>query len=250
VAPALVTGAPGFIGSARVAALRALGGAVVPADLQPISDSSRGAVVDDLRDPAVVEAAFEVWSPDHLPFRGTNLGPAIGRRPTRWLRGQRGRHPEVARLNLGARGLRHRIERDRLPITRVRNQAPPGPMRAVRVDVLKARSLGYAPTVELRDVSCEDGVRCNRLWSLQQSFGLGAMRFEVAIGVDLRVRRFDASELLVGAAIGGFRVVEVHATVHQCAARRSRKGNDLIYGARFGWVVLSRSWREPSRHPR
>jgi hypothetical protein len=57
-------------------------------------------------------------------------------------------------------------------------------------------------------------------------------------------------ELLIGAAMRGFRVVEVPATVHQCAAGRSRKGNDLINGARFGWVVLSTRWREQSGRPR
>jgi glycosyltransferase involved in cell wall biosynthesis len=82
------------------------------------------------------------------------------------------------------------------------------------------------------------------------SFGLRAMRVEVATSVDLRQRQFQASELLIGAAMRGFRLAEVPATMHQRAAGDSRKGNDLLYGARFGWVVLSTWWRERGRRPR
>jgi UDP-glucose 4-epimerase len=38
-----------------------------------------------------------------------------------------------------------------LPITAVHTEAPAGEMRAVRVDISKARALGYAPTVRLRE---------------------------------------------------------------------------------------------------
>jgi UDP-glucose 4-epimerase len=38
-----------------------------------------------------------------------------------------------------------------LPITTLHAEAPAGEMRAVRVDISRARSLGYAPTVQLRD---------------------------------------------------------------------------------------------------
>jgi len=76
------------------------------------------------------------------------------------------------------------------------------------------------------------------------SFGLRAMRVEVATSVDLRQAQFQASELLVSAAMRGFRLAEVPATMHQRAAGHSRKGNDLVYGTRFGWVVLSTWWRE------
>ena len=82
------------------------------------------------------------------------------------------------------------------------------------------------------------------------SFGLRAMRVEVATSVDLRQPQFQASELLIGAAMRGFRLAEVAATMHQRAAGHSRKGNDLLYGARFGWVVLSTWWRERGQRPR
>jgi glycosyltransferase involved in cell wall biosynthesis len=76
------------------------------------------------------------------------------------------------------------------------------------------------------------------------SFGLRAMRVEVPTSVDLRQAQFQASELLIGAAMQGYRVAEGPATMRRRAAGHSRKGNDLIYGARFGWVVLSTWWRE------
>jgi len=82
------------------------------------------------------------------------------------------------------------------------------------------------------------------------SFGLRAMRVEVATSVDLRQRQFQASELLIGAAMRGYRLAEVPATMHPRAAGHSRKGNDLLYGARFGRVVLTTWWRERRRRPR
>jgi UDP-glucose 4-epimerase len=58
MAPVLVTGASGFIGSALVATLRAAGREVFAVDLQPFPDPSVPGVVGDLRDPEVVDAAF------------------------------------------------------------------------------------------------------------------------------------------------------------------------------------------------
>ncbi|HEX9504501.1 MAG TPA: NAD-dependent epimerase/dehydratase family protein [Acidimicrobiia bacterium] len=58
MAPVLVTGASGFIGSALVAALRASGSDVFVVDIRPFPDASVPGVVGDLRDPGVVAAAF------------------------------------------------------------------------------------------------------------------------------------------------------------------------------------------------
>jgi len=79
------------------------------------------------------------------------------------------------------------------------------------------------------------------------SFGLRAMRIEVVTSVVLHQAQFQASELLIGAAMRGFRLAEVPATMHPRAAGRSRKGNDLLYGAHFGWVACSTWWRERDR---
>lgn len=76
------------------------------------------------------------------------------------------------------------------------------------------------------------------------SFGLRAMRAEVPAALELREPQYQASELLIGAAMRGFRLAEVPATMRQRAAGSSRKGPDLLYGARFGRVVVATWWRE------
>jgi glycosyltransferase involved in cell wall biosynthesis len=82
------------------------------------------------------------------------------------------------------------------------------------------------------------------------SFGLRAMRVEVPAAVTLRQPQFQASELLIGAAMQGFRIAEVPGVMRRRTAGKSRKGPDLVYGARFGWVVVSTWWRERDRRPR
>jgi UDP-glucose 4-epimerase len=285
VARVLVTGASGFIGSALVAALRAAGRDVVAVDVQPFPDPTIRAIVGDLRDAAVVEAAMEC-APEaifHLAartsvlesvkdpqgvyevnvdvtqrlleraravgvgsfvFASTNAvaGETSGARideatPLRPLtpygatkaaaemlcsayaesyglracsvrftnvygHGMGGKDTFVVRLMRAAaadrpigiygdglqerdylyvddatsallRAADHRLVGPLtvgtgtstsvlevcdaastaidLPIARVHTEAPAGEMRAVRVDISKARSLGYAPTVQLRD---------------------------------------------------------------------------------------------------
>jgi glycosyltransferase involved in cell wall biosynthesis len=82
------------------------------------------------------------------------------------------------------------------------------------------------------------------------SFGLRAMRVEVPASVTLQQPQFQASELLISAALRGFRVAEVPAVMRARAAGASRKGPDLVYGARFGWVVVSTWWRDRGRRAR
>ena len=82
------------------------------------------------------------------------------------------------------------------------------------------------------------------------SFGLRAMRVEVPASVTLNQPQFQASELLIGAALRGFRIAEVPAVMRARAAGTSRKGPDLVYGARFGWVVVSTWWRERGKRAR
>ncbi len=82
------------------------------------------------------------------------------------------------------------------------------------------------------------------------SFGLRAMRVDVPAAVTLQQPQFQASELLIGAALRGFRIAEVPAVMRARAAGASRKGPDLLYGARFGWVVVSTWWRERGKRAR
>ena len=69
--------------------------------------------------------------------------------------------------------------------------------------------------------------------------GLRAFRPEVTSTVPLRQTQYQTSELLIGAIANGFRVIEAPATMYQRAAGESKKGHNLIYGLRFGRVILS-----------
>ena len=75
------------------------------------------------------------------------------------------------------------------------------------------------------------------------SFGLRAMRAEVPLSLRLDEPQFQASELLVGAIMHGYRVAERPATMRRRAAGDSRKGPSLAYGYRFGRVLLRTWWR-------
>jgi glycosyltransferase involved in cell wall biosynthesis len=80
------------------------------------------------------------------------------------------------------------------------------------------------------------------------SFGLRAMRPEVTATVTLSQPQYQSSELLIGALAHGFRVVEVPTTMRQRAAGESKKGNNLLYGFRYGRVVVGTWLRERARH--
>jgi glycosyltransferase involved in cell wall biosynthesis len=82
------------------------------------------------------------------------------------------------------------------------------------------------------------------------SFGLRAMRVEVPAALELDQPQYQAAELLIGAAMRGFRIAEVPATMRPRSAGKSRKGPDLLYGARFGRVVVTTWWRERRRRSR
>ncbi len=76
------------------------------------------------------------------------------------------------------------------------------------------------------------------------SFGFRAMRAEVATGVTLTQPQYQSSELLIGVLARGYRVVERPLTMRRRAQGRSKKGNNLVYGARYARVVLGTWWRE------
>jgi hypothetical protein len=79
------------------------------------------------------------------------------------------------------------------------------------------------------------------------SFGLRAMRAEVTETVQLRQPQYQSSELLIGTLAHGFRVAEVPTTMRQRSAGESKKGHNLLYGLRYGRVVV-RTWlRERAR---
>lgn len=74
--------------------------------------------------------------------------------------------------------------------------------------------------------------------------GLRAMRVEVPARVRLRQPQYQAAELLIGAIAAGFRTTEVPTTMRERSAGTTKKGRNLLYGLRFGRVVVGTWWRE------
>ena len=74
--------------------------------------------------------------------------------------------------------------------------------------------------------------------------GLRAFRAEVTERVPLRQTQYQTSELLIGAVAHGFKVMEAPATMYKRSAGTSKKGGNLLYGLRFGKVVLTTWWAQ------
>jgi hypothetical protein len=79
------------------------------------------------------------------------------------------------------------------------------------------------------------------------SFGLRAMRAEVTATVTLEQPQYQSSELLISTLAHGYRVLELPMLMRVRASGRSKKGNNLVYGARYARVVLRTWWRERRR---
>ena len=73
--------------------------------------------------------------------------------------------------------------------------------------------------------------------------GLRAMRAEVTAAVPLHQPQYQASELLLGAALRGFRITEVATTMRERSAGTTKKGRNLLYGARFARAIAATWWR-------
>jgi glycosyltransferase involved in cell wall biosynthesis len=76
------------------------------------------------------------------------------------------------------------------------------------------------------------------------SSGLRAMRAEVTAKVPQVQAQYQASELLIGTIYAGYRIAERPVTMHKRFAGESKKGHNLIYGLRYGRVILSTWWRQ------
>jgi hypothetical protein len=76
------------------------------------------------------------------------------------------------------------------------------------------------------------------------SFGFRAMRAGIPATVTLTQPQYQSAELLVGVLRRGYRVVERPMTMRRRGQGRSKKGNNLVYGARYARVVLGTWWRE------
>jgi glycosyltransferase involved in cell wall biosynthesis len=73
--------------------------------------------------------------------------------------------------------------------------------------------------------------------------GLRAMRSEVTAAVTLEQPQYQASELMISAALNGFRLAEVPTTMRDRAAHATgtKKEGNLRYGVRFARAAL-RTW--------
>jgi len=76
------------------------------------------------------------------------------------------------------------------------------------------------------------------------SCGLRAMKADVTGSVVLDQPQYQASELLIGVALAGFRLVEVPIAMEARQSGKTKKGGNFLYGYRFGSVVVGTWWRE------
>lgn len=114
--------------------------------------------------------------------------------------------------------------------------------------VTGSRRLGVAHTddqvraagvvVYARLISILTGVRIT-----DPANGLRAMRAEVAARLDLRQMQYQSSEVLISVIANGFRVKEAPVTMHKRKEGGSKKGGNLVYGYRFGKVIVTTWWR-------
>ena len=82
------------------------------------------------------------------------------------------------------------------------------------------------------------------------SNGLRAFRADVVDHLALEQPQYQATELLLGVLYRGFRYVEIGTSMHQRTSGASKKGPNLVYGYRFGRVILRTWWRELNRNRR
>ena len=76
--------------------------------------------------------------------------------------------------------------------------------------------------------------------------GLRAMRSEVTAAVVLEQPQYQASELMISAALHGYRLGEVATTMRDRGehATGTKKGGNLGYGARFARAAVHTWWRD------
>jgi glycosyltransferase involved in cell wall biosynthesis len=75
------------------------------------------------------------------------------------------------------------------------------------------------------------------------SSGLRAFRAEVTATVPQSEPQYQAAELLLGAILRGYRIAERPVVMHQRTAGVSKKGHNVLYGARYARVIARTWWR-------
>ena len=81
--------------------------------------------------------------------------------------------------------------------------------------------------------------------------GVRAMRASVSAAIKLEQTQYQTSEVLISTAMNGFRVIEVATTMRDRpkGATGTKKGPNLLYGVRFGRVILG-TWRRERKAAR
>ena len=74
--------------------------------------------------------------------------------------------------------------------------------------------------------------------------GLRAMTADLTSSVVLDQPQYQASELLIGASMAGYRLQEVPIAMKARREGKSKKAGNFVYGLRFCSVVLGTWWRE------
>jgi glycosyltransferase involved in cell wall biosynthesis len=76
--------------------------------------------------------------------------------------------------------------------------------------------------------------------------GLRAMRSEVTAAVTLEQQQYQASELMISAALNGYRLGEVPTTMRDRDdhATKTKKGGNFGYGVRFARAAVHTWWRD------
>jgi glycosyltransferase involved in cell wall biosynthesis len=115
--------------------------------------------------------------------------------------------------------------------------------------VLGSRILGRAETDDsVRRAGVHVFARFLRLVTglpiTDTSTGVRAMRSEVTATVRQEEPQYQASELLIGAIYQGYRIAERPVVMRKRVAGKSKKGHNILYGFRYGRVVLRTLWRE------
>jgi glycosyltransferase involved in cell wall biosynthesis len=115
--------------------------------------------------------------------------------------------------------------------------------------VLGSRILGRAETDDsVRRAGVHVFARFLRLVTrlpiTDTSTGVRAMRAEVTATVRQEEPQYQASELLIGAIYQGYRIAERPVVMKKRVAGKSKKGHNVLYGFRYGRVVLRTLWRE------
>lgn len=76
------------------------------------------------------------------------------------------------------------------------------------------------------------------------SSGFRALRAEITARVRQTQVQYQTSELLIGAIFAGYRITERPIVMRKRFAGESKKGHNVLYGARYARVILRTWWRE------